>query len=708
MQLRSSRDTSQPPQRGSALQRRATEVKRNATVQAYSEPETKKRRKAKAPPVSEVPSTSSHPSPSSAHDENKSKEVTEMRQTAGGKTRRRVSFECARAAARNINEMPEHILVSVFTLLPIADRVKAERVCRKWRYLSRGFSWSSTDTFSFSTLMKSSSTNRVTNERPLIGDAEVSVFTLLPIADRVKAERVCRKWRYLSRGFSWSSTDTFSFSTLMKSSSTNRVTNERPLIGDAEVKSLAARCGNYLRHMDLHAFRDTLSYSVCRSFAPLCPNLISLNLCGIQLTNSAVQLLGRHCPNLEEVNFHRCFQESVVERGLSSFFNKCVRLRAVDVGENERLSGIPSFETLPGTLATLKVGGCYRLTGDAMEAIKNRCPNLTYLMMNSVDTLSASELNSFFTAMASLRKLKFGECFISHTIGGADLNLSALKNLTELTINDNLLITDRVLRTLVNGCKQLRYVDISGCNRFVTNDGLMELAKLQYLTHLNLSMMRITSDETVKRLAERGILQAILLHRCDDITDAAVVKLLECCSHLTSLDISFCPKVTDISMRAIYTYVSTREKREKLNPVCDDCGTKRHDEHLSQLMRYERSLLGLINPDIEMLELDSIQFAVEPADAVARVSRSISKELEANASAALTELHIWIGNSGIVNRHEHPLLHIDDRESAFGERQAELFELRMEFGGDTGAVTRIATTRRILNALLSEHFCSST
>lgn len=44
----------------------------------------------------------------------------------------------------------------------------------------------------------------------------------------------------------------------------------------------------------------------------------------------------------------------------------------------------------------------------------------------------------------SLRKLKFGECFISHTIGGADLNLGALKNLSELTINDNLLITDRV------------------------------------------------------------------------------------------------------------------------------------------------------------------------------------------------------------------------------------------------------------------------
>lgn len=31
---------------------------------------------------------------------------------------------------------------------------------------------------------------------------------------------------------------------------------------------------------------------------------------------------------------------------------------------------------------------------------------------------------------------------------------------------------------------------------------------------------------------------------------------------LTSLDVSFCPKVTDVSMRTIYSYVVKREKRE--------------------------------------------------------------------------------------------------------------------------------------------------
>uniref|UniRef100_A0A0M3HXD0 F-box domain-containing protein n=1 Tax=Ascaris lumbricoides TaxID=6252 RepID=A0A0M3HXD0_ASCLU len=618
MRLRSNRDTEQPLERSGAPQRRTMKMKRGAHVQALDEPETKKK-KAKVTPVSEVPSTSSRPSSIVLEDE-KQRGVSEARQGAGGKARRRSRFDCVRSVVKNIEDIPDHLLVSVFSLLPIVDRVRAERVCRKWRYLARGFSWSSTDTFSFSTLMKSKASQ--------------------PFA------------------------------------------SERPYIGDAEVKSLALRCGRYLRHVDLHAFRDTLTYSVCRSFAPLCPHLHSLNLCGIQLTNSSVQLLGRHCPNLEEVNFHRCFQESVVERGLSSFFNKCERLRAVDVGENERLSGIPSFETLPKTLATLKIGGCYRLTGAAMEAVKNRCPNLTYLMMNSVDTLSANELNNFFTSMVNLRKLKFGECFISHTIGGADLNLGALKNLSELTINDNLLITDRVLRTLVNGCKQLRYVDISGCNRFVTNDGLMELAKLQSLTHLNLSMMRITTDETVKRIAEKGILQAILLHRCDDITDAAVTKILECCQKLTSLDVSFCPKVTDVSMRTIYSYVVKREKREvdhmKMNPSNEDTNIKRHDEHLSQLLRYERSLHALMDADIDgqFLTLDNVHYRVEPADAASRVAKSLPKGGERNENA-LSELHVWIGNSGIVNRKEHPLLHVDDGESAFGEYPASVFEFRV-------------------------------
>lgn len=62
----------------------------------------------------------------------------------------------------------------------------------------------------------------------------------------------------------------------------------------------------------------------------------------------------------------------MVERGLSSFLSKCTRLQDFDVGENERLTGSPSFSYLPSTLTTLNFGGCYRLNGAALKAIAER------------------------------------------------------------------------------------------------------------------------------------------------------------------------------------------------------------------------------------------------------------------------------------------------------------------------------------------------
>lgn len=117
---------------------------------------------------------------------------------------------------------------------------------------------------------------------------------------------------------------------------------------------------------------------------------------------------------------------------------------------------------------------------------------------------------------------------------------------------------------------------------------------------------------------------------------------------------------------------------QKMNPSNEDTNIKRHDEHLSQLLRYERSLHALMDADIDgqFLTLDNVHYRVEPADAASRVAKSLPKGGERNENA-LSELHVWIGNSGIVNRKEHPLLHVDDGESAFGEYPASVFEFRV-------------------------------
>ena len=56
----------------------------------------------------------------------------------------------------------------------------------------------------------------------------------------------------------------------------------------------------------------------------------------------------------------------------------------------------------------------------------------------------------------------------------------------------------------------MEILDISGCNRFITNEGIIELAKLPNLVQLNMSLLRNVNDEGVQALVARGKLQVRL------------------------------------------------------------------------------------------------------------------------------------------------------------------------------------------------------
>ncbi|VDN04045.1 unnamed protein product [Thelazia callipaeda] len=507
----------------------------------------------------------------------------------------------------------------------------------------------------------------------------ISIFTLLPIVDRIKIERVCRRWRHIAKNYSWTRTVEFSYTSLLGDLGCPLPCMvERPTVGNKEIKSLAQRCGNHLLEMDLHAFRDTLTYNVCMCFAIYCPNLAVLNMYGIQLTNSSLKSLGRHCPKLEIVNFHRCFQESVVERGLTSFFSKCQSLKEVDVGENERLTGLPSFTVLPRSIVDLRIGGCFRLTAASLFAVKDRCPDLVALTMNSVDNISPNHLNNFFASLSNLELLKFGECYVSHTLGGTEINFTMMKNLTELTVYDNLLITDEVLRNTVMGCKQLKYVDLSGCSRFVSNSGLRELAKLPHLSHLNLAYMRVVDDETIRIIAEKGTLQTILLHRCDEISDEAIKMLLKHCACLTALDVSYCPKVTDESMENMLVYVAKRYEKETMLPSSSRTYATPLEEVVTKMRRHERGLQGILDANFErhLMRFETFHYN---ADNLSEFTSNPVYDVHLGRYKpnpdGFTELHIWISHSSITHPYPttHPMLKVDDRDS-IAEHGSSIFE----------------------------------
>uniref|UniRef100_A8PCQ4 F-box/LRR-repeat protein 15-like leucin rich repeat domain-containing protein n=1 Tax=Brugia malayi TaxID=6279 RepID=A8PCQ4_BRUMA len=237
----------------------------------------------------------------------------------------------------------------------------------------------------------------------------------------------------------------------------------------------------------------------------------------------------------------------------------------------------------------------------------------------------------------------------------------------------------RVLRNTVIGCKQLKYVDLSGCSRFVSNVGLRELAKLPYLSHLNLSYMRVVDDQTIRIIAEKSTLQTVLLHRCDEISDEAVKMLLKHCPFLTALDISFCPKVTDESMEGMISYVSKRQEREALLPTSSRGQTTPLTEVVTKMRRHERSLQALMDADFErhLMRFENFRYrfgntsdySTNPLYDIRHMGR-----YKPNPDG-FTELHVWTAHSSITRPYPrtHPLLKVDDHDS-IAEQSSSIFE----------------------------------
>jgi hypothetical protein len=80
---------------------------------------------------------------------------------------------------------------------------------------------------------------------------------------------------------------------------------------------------------------------------------------------------------------------------MGSFLASCRELRYLILGENKGMTGT-SFCILPPTLRCLSLRECYGLDRNALTGIRQNCANLTELVFDRVDTVSANDLNIMF------------------------------------------------------------------------------------------------------------------------------------------------------------------------------------------------------------------------------------------------------------------------------------------------------------------------
>lgn len=235
----------------------------------------------------------------------------------------------------------------------------------------------------------------------------------------------------------------------------------------------------------------------------------------------------------------------ITEVGITAMALSCSHLHKIefvdchlvgDAGFTALALGSPDLETY--------ILRCPGVTDQTLMAIAQSCPKLRFI--NLPGTISDVGFVPLVDGCASLITIE-----VSHCLHITDVSLMVLGNgckfLQSISLHFCEKITDDGVAAFM-GCPNLRQIDLSCCSR-ITDTSLIALAHFcQLLDTVILSCCHNITDKAISAFATKGRLQTLDLYSCDNITDLSLVSLAQLCTNLNSVNIRFCPAITELGV----------------------------------------------------------------------------------------------------------------------------------------------------------------
>ena len=149
----------------------------------------------------------------------------------------------------------------------------------------------------------------------------IYIFEFLPIADRIKVERVCQSWKVLAKQ-SWSNTKELKLTPQYLG--LKPICNKYYKINDSILDAVLKRCGNYIRKIDV-------AQLTCRSssiVAKYCKNVHSIT-CD-QVSVNGLKNLSTFCTKIKQINIQSCILDNV-DDALGYLFSKNKMLQVIEI-----------------------------------------------------------------------------------------------------------------------------------------------------------------------------------------------------------------------------------------------------------------------------------------------------------------------------------------------------------------------------------------
>ncbi|XP_050042394.3 putative RNA-binding protein EEED8.10 isoform X1 [Dermacentor andersoni] len=377
-------------------------------------------------------------------------------------------------------------------------------------------------------------------------DVLLLVLGWLDIRTRVIIERVCHRWKALAERL-WRAQCRLSFTGVFS------ISQGKPLTITI-LRALLSRCGESLRWLDLATASHMLDHKAVKAIGTRCPNLEYLDASGVQLTNTSVMQLANRCPKLKSVLLKDCCD--VREKSLRRLLRRCRRLEHIDLTEMYEFTG-ECFNIDGLRLRHLILRGCSGLTSRGMSRIATKCTSLTELQLLDCFKISDHDLSLICQNLKSLKNLGLSRSLCNATSSGIGA-IGNLRLLEHLDLSSNRTVDDASMGPIATGCTKLRFLDLTNCERGITDAAMSHIAKCSELRELKISYVEKITDAGMCNLACHGRLHSVEARACALLSDAGVLAIVELCQDLRLLDLSGCEHVSSAAMESCAAIVAER------------------------------------------------------------------------------------------------------------------------------------------------------
>jgi len=414
--------------------------------------------------------------------------------------------------------------------------------------------------------------NKLKSEPPIFQLNEYTmlhIFSYLTAKDRIRIERVCRRWRLLAIK-SWHHTTHLDFQ--------GAFTSFKGIGGltDEVLWSILRRGCHNLKSLDLSLSPHFLTEFAILCIAKQCKLLKELNISGVDVNTSSMKALSKSCSHLEKITLQKCYR--LGEKALWWLFKNCKNLNHVNLEGNKSLKG-QCFFMLPPTCENLFLKECTQLTDKGMIHLGDKCKNLKTINISGCIMLTDEGFLQLTQHCCMIESLVFSQA--GHNV--TDQGLRGIGNLSllrELDLSKNSVVDDLVLYSIGKSCIHLTSLNLDSCQEGITDAGLQCLASCYQLSSLVLSYLNKITDEGVVQLSGNGTLERVVARACPRLTDKSIESLLKHCRDLTLLDLSGCTGITNTSLE-LFTLYCTLEDRPVL--TCTLGGTAIDEEQISRV-----------------------------------------------------------------------------------------------------------------------------